>query len=360
VTTEPFGQLDLVAIGAGLLAQNGVPPALIPGLADTAANPLLPLQALQFIFPFINVPNVVEDGRTADNDLAYNVRAAYKFTDNISGYVTYATGFKASSFNLSRDAAPLPRDYIPGSPITNPAPSAIRTAGLAAPNTRTGTRFAGPEEASVYELGLKGQFDTFAFNFAVFQQAIENFQGSIFNGTGFILQNAPKQSTFGLELDTSFTPIRALNLTASLTYLNPKFDSFPDASAFGPDLTVVQADLTGLRPAGIPEFALAVGGTYTASLTDKVNAIFHADFTHESKVAVAQGLSVANITREVNLLNASVTLALDNGLEVSIWGRNLSDSRFLAAIFPGVAQPGNINGYPSLPRTYGGLVRYRF
>jgi len=56
----------------------------------------------------------------------------------------------------------------------------------------------------------------------------------------------------------------------------------------------------------------------------------------------------------------SVTGALSNGLELTIWGRNITDERFIQTIFPSVAQAGSLSGYPSQPATYGGTIRYRF
>ncbi|GGE04216.1 TonB-dependent receptor [Polymorphobacter glacialis] len=352
VSTDVFSGLDLIALGTRI----GVPPTLA---ANPQFNPLLALRPLQFLPPFLNFPNAVEDGKTSDDDLSYTLRLAYKVSENLSTYATYATGFKASSWNLSRDSRPTPANFIPGSPAQVPAPagSPIRDAGLAVNNLSTGTRFAGPENAEVYEIGLKGQFPGFGFNLAVFQQALEGFQGNIFTGTGFVLANAEKQSTFGFEIDTSFTPIRALNVTASLTYLDPKFDSFTGGSALNPGFTTSPTDLSGQRPAGIPEFSIAVGATYTAAITEAAKMIFHVDFNHESNVAIAQG---SNISREVESLNAAVTLALGNGLEVTAWGRNLTDAAYLTTIFPSVVQAGSLSGYRNQPRTYGGSLRYRF
>jgi outer membrane receptor protein involved in Fe transport len=369
-STDVFSGLDLVQAGAnaGIPGQIATPagtiyprtrPCPATGAIPGTCNPFLGLQALQFLPPFLNFPNSVEDGQTRDNDLSYTLRLAYKFNNNLSGYATYATGFKASSFNLSRDSRPLPADFTPGSPAQVPAPAAspIRSAGLAVNNLTTGTRFAGPEDAELFELGLKGQFDGFGFNLAVFQQALRGFQGNIFTGTGFVLGNAEKQSTFGVELDTSFNPIKALNLTASFTYLNPKFDSFTGGTALTPTFSTVPTDLSGQRPAGIPEFALSVGANYSADISDAAKMIFHVDFQHESNVAIAQG---SNIMREVESLNAAITLALGSGFEVTAWGRNLTDAAYLTTIFPSVAQAGSLSGYRNQPRTYGGSLRYRF
>jgi iron complex outermembrane receptor protein len=51
---------------------------------------------------------------------------------------------------------------------------------------------------------------------------------------------------------------------------------------------------------------------------------------------------------------------MENGLELSVWGRNLLDDRYLLSIFDSVAQPLSISGYPNQPRTWGGTIRYRF
>jgi len=358
VSTEFLSNLDLVAIGGQLLAAGGVPPSLIPSLADSPANPLLPLRTFQIFPPFLGFPNAVEDGRTRDNDLSYTLRTAYKFSDQLSGYLTYATGFKASSINLSRDSRPSLADFIPGSPITNPPPSPIRTAGLAIPNLTAGSRFALPEESEVFEAGLKGQFDGFSFNFAIFKQTLKNFQSNLFTGAGFLLGNAEQQSTFGFELDTMLSPTPDLTVTASLTYLAPKFDSFPGAATLGPNFETIIADLSGERPAGIPEFALAVGASYTQRLSDNARLLWHVDFLHESPTQILDGRP--DIVRQVESLNASLTLALGEHVEMTLWGRNLANAQYLYAIFQTTIQPGSLSGYPSQPRTWGGLLRYRF
>ncbi|NIQ93752.1 MAG: TonB-dependent receptor, partial [Desulfuromonadales bacterium] len=70
----------------------------------------LAAQALQLFPQFVNIPNAVETGATSDNDFSYTIRLAYDLTPDINIYASYATGFKASSFNLSRDGRPLAGD----------------------------------------------------------------------------------------------------------------------------------------------------------------------------------------------------------------------------------------------------------
>ena len=64
--------------------------------------------------------------------------------------------------------------------------------------------------------------------------------------------------------------------------------------------------------------------------------------------------------REVNLLNASVTLKMNSGFELGVWGRNLTDDEFITTVFDSVAQSGSVSGYPNAPRTYGVVGRIKF
>jgi len=81
-------------------------------------------------------------------------RLAYEVNDNFNVYGSYATGFKSSSWNLTRDTRPFLADA-----------AALQAAGILpnnyVPSTgrNFGTRFAAPEEAEVFELGLKARFD---------------------------------------------------------------------------------------------------------------------------------------------------------------------------------------------------------
>ena len=354
-STDVFSGLDLVRAGVNA----GVPATV----AATSANPFLGLRALQFLPPYLNIPNAVEDGRTSDSDFAYTLRLSYKASDNINVYATHATGFKASSFNLSADARPFASQFIPGSTAQSPPPAAspIRTAlGAALPvNLTTGSRFANPEYATVYELGVKGQWEGFAVNVAAFIQVINGFQSNIFSGTGFILANADQQSSRGLEVDATVSPIKDLRFTANFTYLDNKFDRFPGGAALvDGSFSTVPVDLSGQRNAGVPEFSTSLATDYTVRLAGDNKLMFHIDYQHNSPTQIAQG-TVA-LEREVNLVNTSATLVLNNKFEVTAWARNLTDEAWITTIFPGVAQAGTLSGYRNQPRTFGGLVRYRF
>ena len=352
-------QAQIAAFAAGNPAAFA---AIQTGVAN-ATLPLLGLRPLQILVPTLNIPNVVEPGRTSDDKFTYTARIAYDVTDNINAYVSYATGYKPSSINLSRDSRPSPADR-----------PAIEAAGIGVVNQDYGGRFADPENATVYEAGIKASWPTVSVNAAVFHQAIKGFQSNIFTGTGFVLANAGKQSVRGFEVEGQFRPVPALTLTGAVTYLDPKYDDFKQ-SAFG--------DATGIRPSDIPAWSFTVGAQYDHEFANSNHAIARVSFHHESEVQVVEGLpgfivknpitqlvvpggfqpgldAAKPFTREVNELDGSLTYAMSNGLELSIWGRNLTDNRTISTIFDSPAQLRSVSAYPNQPRTYGAAVRFRW
>lgn len=313
--------------------------------------PFAALKSLQFLPPFRNFPNAVESGKTRDGDWSYNARIAYKVTSTVNVYASYATGFKASSFNLSRDSRPTPTDL-----------AALNTGGLGLPNLAAGTRFAQPEESSVYEAGIKGNWGLASANLTVFKQSIKNFQTNVFNGSGFIFSNAAKQSTFGIEFDGRVNPTRELTLSLAMTYLDPKYDSFVN-SPFG--------DISGRSVANVSELTATFGAQWDKELGNGDHLIARTDFNYAAPVQVVEGLLnfgslAANLAaarpfrNEVNDLNGSLTYAMSNGLELTVWGRNLLDDRNITTIFDSVAQAGSISGYTNQPRTYGVTARFKW
>jgi outer membrane receptor protein involved in Fe transport len=326
---------------------------------NPTANPLAPLRALQFLPPFQNVPNAVEPGRTHDSKFTYTVRLAYDVNERFNIYASYATGFKASSINLSRDSRPTMADWL-----------TLMQQGLAVTNLTYGSRFAGPENARVIEGGIKANLGWLSANLAVFDESIRGFQSNIFTGAGFALLNAGKESTRGVEFESTANVGHGLTLDAGVTYLDPQYDNFTD-SAFG--------NLSGTKPAGIPTWTVLLGAQYEAPLGNgrivpRVSYLYQSDTqlvdglsaflvrNPDGSIADASGAIAAArpFRRTVNDLTASVGYEMDNGLSFDVWSHNLLNDRSIEQIFDAVAQPMGIAGYPNDPRTYGVTVRYKW
>lgn len=272
-----------------------------------------------FLPGLITIPNANESGRSSDDKLTWTARLAYEVTPQFNVYASVATGFKATSWSLSRD-------------------------------TRPGSRFATPEDVLVYELGAKANLGFLTLNFAAFDQTIKDFQSTVFTGTAFAFLNAEKESVKGFEFDATVRPADPFVFTFAMSYLDPLFDSFPNFAA--------GQDLSGTRPAGIPSITISSSGTYNHEFSNGWKGFLRADYLHESKVRVEN--NTGNISREVSELNLAAGLSLENGLSFQIWGRNVLNDEYITGAFPAVVQAGTFNGYVNQPATYGATLRFEF
>ena len=275
--------------------------------------------------------------------MTWSARFAYEINQNFNVFATAATGFKASSWNLSRDTRPFAFDE-----------QALVSNNIARVNQSYGTRYAGPEESTVYELGLKARFKRGAFNVTLFDQTIEGFQSSTFVGTGYVLANAGEQSTQGVEFDSTFDITDKLVFNFAGTLLDPVYDSFVGASGVnGP------VDLSGEKPSGIHERSYVLGLTYHLEFDNGTTGFIRSDYLHESETDLVENVP-PELTKEVNMLNASAGLTFNNGVSVQLWVRNLTNDEYYLSAFPPPIQAGSFNAYPNQPRTFGATVSYMF
>ncbi len=351
---------------AGLQQQVGAGVAALD-LTNPAQNALLGLRAFQFQPQFLPFPNNVESGQTRDDKITWLARAAYEVSDSINIYASAATGFKASSWNLSRDSRPFPGDA-----------AALTAGNLTQINQNYGTRYAAPEEVTVYELGVKTRFDNGTLNVAVFEQTLKDFQQNAFIGASFVLTNAGETKVRGVEWDSNYFLGDDFSINFAGTYLDAEYTDFANAS--GP-IPGVPIDLTGETPTNISDLSLSVGANYNHDFANGMSGYIRGDWQYESPADLAGGtlsldglatraqfVSIAATTnsypgydeRSQSIFNTSAGLDLNNGLSLQVWARNLFNDQYFSTLFPGVAQEGIINAYPSQPRTYGVNARYKF
>lgn len=314
------------------------------------------LEGVQFLTPSAAFPNDVESGQSSDSKVTWNIRGAYDLNDNINIYASAATGFKSSSWNLTRDTRPLRSDQ-----------TQLEAQNIATVNQTYGSRFAAPEESEVFEIGMKGKFENVAFNIAAFTQSIEGFQTAIFNGSGFSLANAEEQTTNGVEFDTKYSPSPAWDFTFAGTLLDAEYTDYSGAA----DADGNPTDLTGERPGGIPEVALSTSGTYTHDFGGDRTGYIRLEHQYESEESILDNLP-PEIVREVNSLNASLGYSFANDVSVQLWGRNILEDEYPTSGFPtplisaveqSIGLPANQRStsiYPNQPRTYGVSIRKDF
>jgi outer membrane receptor protein involved in Fe transport len=333
---------------AAAAADLGKGEPCVTGAPGELCNPFLPLQQVQILPPFVNFPNSVEDGKSKDDQTTWTARFAYDLTDQLNAYVSAGTGFKATSWNLSRDSRPFAADI-----------SALEAAGLGVPNLDPATRSADPEDSTLYEIGLKGAFDNWSFNMAIFDQEIEGFQENVFQGTGFVLVNAGKQSTTGVEIDVLWALTDNFDWYFAGTFLDPVYDDYQNAPGVGGE-----TDLSGTKVPGVSEFSANTWARWSFDLGSTMSGFVRAEYYYEDETQVISNVPANVASRKVSTVNASIGLRWENGFEAMLWGRNLTDDEYLQSAFPttfqNLAEPFSYSGYPNQPRTWGITLRMYF
>ena len=331
---------DLTVLGvtlAQIFIGQGLPPAVAVGTVQA-------LKGFQFQPQMLELPNAAEANSSNDDKITWSARGAYSLNKNVNFFVTAATGFKATSWNLSRDTRPFASD----------AAAIAANPSLALPNQGFGTRFANPEKATVYELGIKTNFKGGSFSATIFDQTIEGFQSSIFVGTGFILSNAGEQHTKGVEFDSVYHATDNLSLTFAGTLLDPEYVSFLNGTdENGP------ADLSGTTVPGIHEQSLVAGITYDLEFDNGMYGYLRTDYIFESDVRVVGNIP-DTVRREVSTFNVSAGLNFENGVMLQLYVRNLTNDEYFITSFPRPIQSGSIQVYPNQPRTFGASISYVF
>ena len=181
----PGGFANAAQIGAFAAAQ----PAAFAQIQAGAAAATAPLLAAASAAVPAAVPEHAQRGRAGQDQrqrLTYTARAAYDITDSSTSMpATRPASRRARS--TSRATAGRRR----------PIARRSQAAGLAFRQPDLGTRFAEPEEATVYEVGLKANWASSRSTSRCSTSTIKGFQSNIFTGTGFVLPNAGKQSVRG-------------------------------------------------------------------------------------------------------------------------------------------------------------------
>ncbi|RYE00010.1 MAG: TonB-dependent receptor [Sphingomonadales bacterium] len=219
----------------------------------------------------------------------------YRWNDAISTYASYSRSFKSGGFNTRYNAAPAGNLPVP---------------------------FA-EESVTSYEVGAKTNIGRLRLNFAAFEAQYDDIQLIFRQGVVPLLFNAGKASIRGLEVEASYRSPWGLTFDGGLSLLDDKIKNVTPVP--GATATVTPADDLPFTPDvqanfGI-SYAIRLGGDTT--LTPRV------DGSYTSKITFITG-SIPQIEEDGYFVgNASLTLKLGNGLDVSGGVTNILDSRYL-------------------------------
>ncbi len=258
----------------------------------------------------------------------YKAVYAHDFTPAVHGYVSYNRGFKSGTFN--------PTNY-------SNQPSR-------------------PEILDAYEAGLKSEFfdRMVRLNIAAFHYDYTDIQlrtsappappGST------ITFNAASAKVDGVDIEANFQPMRALSITASATYMDGIYKSFPTATCSTPRPIAgavlggnnsAACDNSGNRLINSPKLSTNLRATYTIETSAGDIALSASDaYKSRSYWDPSNRLS----QDPFHLVSASVTWTAPNrNFDVQLYARNLTNKYYMVM----ATETTNDVYAAGAPRTYG-------
>lgn len=204
-----------------------------------------------------------------------------------------------------------------------------------------------PEEASSWELGLKGQVldGALDYSIAAFRTTFTDLQQSVFQNLAFVVSNVGEARSQGVELDLTWRPTDAVRFSFAGSYLDAEFVDFPGAACtsgqnagIDPGCVGTKQDLSGTptqyaskwtgslgvdyrRPLGDGAYTMAVGASVFARTNYNAGAYNDPRMEQPGFAQVDGHLDVG---------------PSDGAWRLSLFGRNLTDEQVLEY---GVLQP---------------------
>lgn len=221
-------------------------------------------------------------------------------------------------------------------------------------------RFFKAELSTGGEVGLKKTFTGLQLNLTGFYTVFTDYQASSFApGNTFLLQNAGKLTTKGVEAEATVRPAEGVAFNLNYTYLEAFYDRFLN----GPGLEggPVTQDLSGKPLQDAPRHSINASGQYDFAISPQVSSFVRGEVTLRSKIYTAQNLDPLLIQPASVLVNARAGLGY-HGVALEVWGRNLTNQTILyrGGTPPAIITTGSRIRFISDPRTYGVTGRVSF
>lgn len=283
-----------------------------------------------------------------DTNFSGNLTLAYKVSEKINTFATFANSYKPVGINLGG----IPSDA--NGPI------------LALAKIK-------PEKVNHYEIGIKSNpFNSTTVNLTVFNTDIDNYQTLVQSedptlNRGY-LANAEKVRVRGFEVDSRITVNQYLSFNAALTYNDGRYISFKNAPLPLEEtglkvngVSIYSKDVSGGALPGISKWAGTLGGDLSKAgqfFGNKGRFFIAIDsYSRSSFSSSATPSKYLNI-QGYSIFNGRIGFRASEGLSVYLWGRNLLDKNYFEQLLPASGNAGHYAGVLGDQRTYGLTLRY--
>jgi len=286
-------------------------------------------------------PTLLRTDYTASRDftdISPRFALSYDFSDRITGYASFSTGFKSGGFDMRGDA-------------------------ILTPDTVNGYN---PETVDAYEIGLKGSaFDRrLSFSSAVFYNEYQDqqvtTQVAAVGGIASFVDNVGSSTISGAEFEGSLRILDSLTANFAIGYLDAQFDEFQRYN-LGTGLYENIADQVVLQNA--PKYTGYFGLTWRGRMAGGDLAVTpsisyrddYSQFEFPNPILDQEAYSLVDLS--------VVWTAPNDKLTVGVYGKNLTDEEYRIGgyNFPGAYTfNDSIIGYYGPPRTVSAMLQVKF
>lgn len=264
------------------------------------------------------------------NDWTPHLNVAYKWTDELMTYLSYSEGFKSGGF--------VQRVFPPKSEVP----------------------FFKPESAKVYELGFKwlAAAGRIRLNGAIFHTDYRDLQIEVNDGIAPVTRNAAQADIDGFELELTAIPADGWLLQAGIGYLDAEYTSLDPDQNFTTDLISLTLES---QLVNTPEWSGNLGVQYALNLSGGGHLITRADLSFIDD-HFKDALNFPQLQQDsYSLIDAHITyVSARNNWELSLFGKNLTDERYIVSGFANGLTQGRVTANLGRPREWGLSLKYRF
>ena len=333
---------------------NGVGCSILRGIPafvnSASAATIFGIGCATFDDPIYN--NVSTSQSIDESEWSGTAKLAYRFSDDVMAYVSYARGYKASGFNLDRERN---GDSRFGPDSGNPAAASVDV----------DTSFD-KELVDSYEIGLKTQWanNSLLLNIAGFYQDYTDFQLNTFTGIQFVVTSLPKVNSQGVDLDLVwYTPLEQLSIQGGITYADTQIEEFGPAAAF------FRPEREDDRLSFAPEWSGSLAATFEQPISTNLLLRANVGVKYMSEYNTGSNLDPRKKQDAYSLVNARLGFGSSNERwMIEAWAQNLTDEEYYQVAFDGTLQGSSAGAVPTstidaflgAPRTYGVTARFKF
>lgn len=283
------------------------------------------------------------NARATDTNWAGTAGIEYNITDDIMVYAAASRGYKGPAIDVS----------ISG--------------GIANPGSDPTLE---PEIVTNYELGFKSALlgGDIRLDIVTYLSNVRDFQATAFDPqtATFVLRNAGKVRSMGVEIDFSATPIEGLQTYFNLAYTDAEFVEFlgvpctvPQVSAGSCSNAAGGQDLSGRAVNQVPELALTLGARYDFDL-GSIPVFLRGDAAWQDSVISDLDLDPNTRIPSYWVANFEAGFEPFEGGVFSVWIRNAFDEIYPTRILDVAAFSGGYAQFLGIGRQVGFSFSYDY